>query len=205
MESIELSPAERTQAELLVVDIDGYEGPLDVLLTLARTQKVDMRQISVLQLALQYLRFVEEAKRLRLELAADYLVMAAWLAYLKSRLILPVEEEEGPSGEELAAQLAFRLERLEAMRKAAAKLMARDQLGRDFFKRGIPESVALKKKLVYESSILDLMQAYARMQTREDFKPLHFEEREKIVTMEQSLEHMRGPVSYTHLTLPTIA
>ncbi len=124
---------QRIAGENLVIDIDGFEGPLDLLLTLARTQKVDMRKISILQLARQYLKFVEEAKRIRLELAADYLVMAAWLAFIKSRLLLPQEDnEDGPTGEELAAHLAFQLERLEAMRRSAAQLMARDQLGKDF-------------------------------------------------------------------------
>ncbi|MEP5154332.1 ScpA family protein, partial [Planktotalea sp.] len=132
-----LSVEERMAAEALIIDVDGYEGPLDVLLTLSRTQKVDLRKISVLQLAQQYLLFVERAKELRLELAADYLVMAAWLAFLKSRLLLPPDPtEEGPSGEELAAHLAFQLERLQAMRDVAARLMARDRLGRDFFARG---------------------------------------------------------------------
>ena len=132
-----VSVADRLAAEALIIDVDGYEGPLDLLLTLSRTQKVDLRKISVLQLAHQYLAFVEKAKQLRLELAADYLVMAAWLAFLKSRLLLPPDPtEEGPSGEELAAHLAFQLERLQAMRDAAARLMARDQLGRDFFARG---------------------------------------------------------------------
>ena len=112
---------QRIAGENLVIDIDGFEGPLDLLLTLARTQKVDMRKISILQLARQYLKFVEEAKRIRLELAADYLVMAAWLAFIKSRLLLPQEDnEDGPTGEELAAHLAFQLERLEAMRRSAA-------------------------------------------------------------------------------------
>ena len=130
---LSLSVAERMAAEALIVDVDGFEGPLDVLLTLSRTQKVDLRRISVLALARQYLAFVERAKALRLELAADYLVMAAWLAFLKSRLLLPPDpDEEGPSGEELAAHLAFQLERLQAMRDAAARLMARDQLGPRF-------------------------------------------------------------------------
>ncbi|MGI9388693.1 MAG: segregation and condensation protein A, partial [Boseongicola sp.] len=115
----------RLAAEALIVDVDGFEGPLDLLLTLSRTQKVDLRKISVLALAEQYLGFVERAKTLRIELAADYLVMAAWLAFLKSRLLLPPDpEDEGPSGEELAAHLAFQLERLQAMRESAAKLMA---------------------------------------------------------------------------------
>ncbi len=137
-----VSISDRLAAEALIVDVDGFEGPLDLLLTLSRTQKVDLRRISVLQLAEQYLAFVEQARTLRIELAADYLVMAAWLAFLKSRLLLPPEpEDEGPSGEELAAHLAFQLERLEAMRDAAARLMARDRLGRDFFPRGLPEDV----------------------------------------------------------------
>src|SRR6056297_4091386 len=134
--------AERLEAEALIVDVDGLEGPLDLLLTLSRTQKVDLRRISVLHLARQYLTFVEQARALRIELAADYLVMAAWLAFLKSRLLLPPDPaEEGPSGEELAAHLAFQLERLQAMRDCAARLMGRDRLGRDFFARGIPEDV----------------------------------------------------------------
>jgi segregation and condensation protein A len=131
--------AERVAAEALIIDVDGYEGPLDLLLTLSRTQKVDLRKISVLELAEQYLAFIDKAVDLRIELAADYLVMAAWLAFLKSRLLLPPDPtEDGPSGEELAAHLAFQLERLQAMREASATLMARDQLGRDFFARGVP-------------------------------------------------------------------
>ena len=128
--SFDLQPtvAERVSAESLIIDVDGYEGPLDLLLTLSRTQKVDLRKISILELARQYLSFVERAKALRLELAADYLVMAAWLAFLKSRLLLPPDpNDQGPSGEELAAHLAFQLERLQAIRTAAAQLMARDQ------------------------------------------------------------------------------
>ncbi|MFT6223938.1 MAG: segregation and condensation protein A, partial [Paracoccaceae bacterium] len=123
--------AERLAAEALIVDVDGFEGPLDLLLTLSRTQKVDLRRISIRQLAEQYLLFVNRAKELRIELAADYLVMAAWLAFLKSRLLLPPDPSDaGPSGAELAAHLAFQLERLSAMREASAKLMARDQKGR---------------------------------------------------------------------------
>ena len=150
-------------AEALIIDVDGYEGPLDLLLTLSRTQKVDLRKISVLELARQYLKFVEDAKELRLELAADYLVMAAWLAFLKSRLLLPPDPtEDGPSGEELATHLAFQLERLQAMRDSAAKLMARDQMGRDFFARGLPEDVTRIRSVTYTATLLDLMQAYAR-------------------------------------------
>ena len=200
MESVntsEIKIEERIAAESLVIDVEGFEGPLDVLLTLARTQKVDMRKISILQLARQYLAFVEVAKRIRLELAADYLVMAAWLAFIKSRLLLPQDASAGgPSGEELAAHLAFQLERLEAMRRSAAQLMARDQLGRDFFVRGIPENLTLKKSYVYKATVLDLMQAYARLRTKENFKPLHIEERDKIFTMEQALERMKSLIGH---------
>ena len=186
----------RLAAEALIVDVDGYEGPLDLLLTLARTQKVDLRKISVLQLAEQYLTFVEEAKALRLELAADYLVMAAWLAFLKSRLLLPPDPtDEGPSGEELAAHLAFQLERLEAMRKCAARLMARDQLGRDFFARGIPEDVTRVRRVTYTATLLDLMQGYARIRTKDEFRPFVMD-RDKVFTMEQALDRMRGLIGF---------
>jgi segregation and condensation protein A len=130
------SVEDRLAAEALIVDVEGFEGPLDLLLSLSRTQKVDLRRVSVLHLAEQYLTFINAASELRIELAADYLVMAAWLAFLKSRLLLPPDPTDGgPSGEELAAHLAFQLERLEAMRNAAARLMGRDQRGRDFFVR----------------------------------------------------------------------
>lgn len=190
------SVAERVAAEALIVDVDGFEGPLDLLLTLSRTQKVDLRKIAVLDLARQYLAFVEQAKKLRLELAADYLVMAAWLAFLKSRLLLPPDPtEEGPSGEELAAHLAFQLERLQAMRDAAAKLMARDRLGRDFFARGIPENITSVRRTTYSATLLDLMQGYARIRTRDDFRPFMMD-RDSIYTMEQALERMRGLIGF---------
>jgi len=183
---------ERLAAEALVVDVSGYEGPLDVLLMLSRTQKVDLRRISMVELADQYLCFVDLAKELRIELAADYLVMAAWLAFLKSRLLLPPDPtEDGPSGEELAAHLAYQLERLEAMRNAAAKLMARDRLGRDFLARGQTEDVTMKRRIVYDASLVELLRAYAGVKTREDFQPLHYQ-RDAIYTMEQALERMKG-------------
>ena len=183
-------------AEALIVDVGAFEGPLDLLLTLSRTQKVDLRQISILALAQQYLAFVEKAKQLRLELAADYLVMAAWLAFLKSRLLLPPDPaEEGPSGEELAAHLAFQLERLQAMREAAAKLMARDQLGREFFARGITEDVQRVRRVTYTATLLDLMQGYARIRTRDDFRPFVMD-RQHVMTMEQALERMRGLIGF---------
>lgn len=191
-----LSVSDRLAAEALIVDVDGYEGPLDVLLTLSRTQKVDLRKISVLELARQYLVFVEKAKLLRIELAADYLVMAAWLAFLKSRLLLPPDPtEEGPSGEELAAHLAFQLERLQAMRDAAARLMARDRLGRDFFARGQGEDVTRIKTVTYTATLLDLMQGYARIRTRDEFRPFVMD-RDSIFTMEQALERMRGLIGF---------
>jgi segregation and condensation protein A len=186
------STAARLAAEALVVDVDGFEGPLDLLLTLARSQKVDLRRVSILRLAEQYLGFVEAAKRLRIELAADYLVMAAWLAYLKSRLLLPPDPaEQGPSGDELAEHRAYQLQRLEAMRDAAARLMARDQLGRDVFARGETQAVTRDLKVVHTASLVDLMRAYARIKTREDFTPLHLS-RGPVYTMEQALERMRG-------------
>ena len=188
--------AERLASEALIIDVDGFEGPLDLLLMLSRTQKVDLRKISVLQLAEQYLVFVQRAQALRIELAADYLVMAAWLAFLKSRLLLPPEPgEAGPSGEDLAAHLAFQLERLSAMREAAARLMGRDQLGRDFFARGVPEDVTRKVTVSYSATLLDLMRAYARIRTRDEFRPYAFD-RKDVYTMEDALERMRGLLGY---------
>jgi len=188
--------AERRAAEALIVDVDGFEGPLDLLLTLSRTQKVDLRKVSVLQLARQYLMFVDKAKALRLELAADYLVMAAWLAFLKSRLLLPPDpKDEGPSGEELAAHLAFQLERLQAIRDVASQLMARDQLGRDFFARGQTQEMQQTRRVTYNATLLDLMQGYARTRTRDEFRPFVMD-REKVFTMEQALERMRGLIGF---------
>ena len=190
------SVSDRLSAEALIVDVDGFEGPLDLLLTLSRTQKVDLMRISILELAQQYLDFVERAKALRIELAADYLVMAAWLAFLKSRLLLPPDpSDEGPSGEEMAAHLAFQLERLQAMRDCAARLMARDQKERDFFVRGIPESVETVRTVNYTANLLDLMQAYSRIRTRDEFRPFVMD-RNDIFTMEEALERMRGLIGF---------
>jgi segregation and condensation protein A len=186
----------RLQAEALIIDVDGFEGPLDLLLTLSRTQKVDLRRISILALAKQYLAFIDQAKELRIELAADYLVMAAWLAFLKSRLLLPPDPtDEGPSGEDLAAHLAFQLERLAAMREAAAQLMARDQKGRDFFARGLPEDVTRVRKVKWTATLLDLMQGYARIRTKDEFRPYAMD-REHLMTMEQALDRMRHLIGF---------
>ncbi|WP_336057105.1 segregation and condensation protein A [Nitratireductor sp. CH_MIT9313-5] len=151
----------------LTVDVDGFEGPLDLLLHLARNQKVDLAKISVLALAEQYLQFVERVRSMRLELAADYLVMAAWLAYLKSRLLVPKKaNDEEPTGEEMAAVLQFRLKRLEAMRDAAARLVNRNRLGREVFARGMPEQLVVDKRSTYEASLYDLLTAYAAQRQR---------------------------------------
>lgn len=155
-------------AGALVLDLEGFEGPIDVLLQLARDQKVDLTQISILQLAEQYLEFIREARRLRLELAADYLVMAAWLAYLKSRLLLPEPEgEEEPSGAEMAAALAFQLQRLEAMQNAGQELMKLPQLGQGIFGRGAPERIPRTTTATYDVSLYDLLSAYGRVKGSE--------------------------------------
>jgi segregation and condensation protein A len=151
----------------LVIDVAGFEGPLDLLLFLARNQKVDLSRISVLALAEQYLQFIDDARRIRLELAADYLVMAAWLAYLKSRLLIPKPvKDDGPSGEEMAATLAFRLRRLEAIRDAAGRLVNRDRLGRDFFARGAPEIIVEERRSAFDATLYDLLSAYASLRQR---------------------------------------
>ncbi len=158
------------QADAFLVDVDGFEGPLHLLLGLARRQKVDLRRVSVFELAEQYLEFIQSARDKRIDLAADYLLMAAWLAYLKSRLLLPQKEdgsdkEEG-TADELAARLAFRLQRLEAMRQGAADMMELDLLGRDVFQRGLPEKPVVVKKAQYNTRLIDLMAAFAKTQKR---------------------------------------
>jgi segregation and condensation protein A len=152
----------------LVVDVAGFEGPLDLLLALARTQKVDIARISMIDLVDQYLAFIAEADRLRLEVAADYLVMAAWLTLLKSRLLLPRDDtsEELVTAEEMARRLSFRLMRLDAMRQVAAQLMTRKRLGRDVFARGEPEAVRTVRETAYTASIYDLLKAYADQRRR---------------------------------------
>lgn len=167
----------RAESDLLVVDVAGFEGPLDLLLDLARTQKVDLARISVLALAEQYLAFIDRSRALRLELAGDYLVMAAWLAYLKSRLLLPEPPQDGePSGEEMAAALALRLRRLEAMREAAGKLMGRNRLGRDVFARGAPE-LRVERRAAYSATLYDLLTAYAVQARRKAPQVVHLGQR----------------------------
>ena len=184
---------EADEADALLLDIEGFEGPLDLLLTLARKQRVDLRAVSILQLAEQYLAFVAEARRMRIELAADDLVMAAWLAYLKSRLLLPPPHEDGPSGEELAARLQRRLARLEAIRKAATRLMARDQLDREFFARGEPENTVVETQVQWEATLADLLKAYARLKAAPTRGPLQMR-RAPVFALEQAYARLRAAI-----------
>ena len=164
---LRVAPDPAVEAEALIVDVDGFEGPLDLLLQLARSQSVDLTKISILALAEQYLAFIDKARRMRLELAADYLVMAAWLAYLKSRLLIPAPaREEEPLAEDLAQRLAFRLQRLQAMRDAAAKIMARSRFGRDVFGRGAPEPLVFEVTSQYSGNLIDLLKVYAERRQR---------------------------------------
>lgn len=176
-------------SDRLTIELDGWEGPLDLLLALARTQKVDLRQISILELVEQYLAFVTEARALKLELAADYLVMAAWLAYLKSALLLPRNPEETPGPEELALRLQLRLERLNAMREAGARLVARDRLGRDTFQRGAPEGLRVLRKARYDAEIYDLIAAYGRISART--RPvMHVVAQRDVMTLEEAIDRV---------------
>jgi len=182
----------------MIVDVEGFEGPLDLLLTLARQQKVDLHKISILALADQYLMFIEQARKVRLELAADYLVMAAWLAYLKSRLLLPeAAPGEGPSAEDMAMALANRLRRLEAIREAAAKMMERPQLGRDVFERGLPEPIAEIKKPEWTATLYDLLSAYATQRQRTSLSRVQFKKRTvwSLADARQTLERLIGQSS----------
>lgn len=174
----------------LVLDLDGFEGPIDLLLGLAREQKVDLTKLSILALADQYLAFIAEQRRLRLEIAADYLVMAAWLAYLKSRLLLPEPpEEEGPSGEEMAAALTRRLQLLEAIQRAGAALMARPLLGRDVFAHGRPEGLPRIDRPVYELSLYELLSAYGEGHRRAQAQVLTIEA-PTFHSLDDALQHL---------------
>ena len=185
-----------TADEALYLELDGWEGPLDLLLDLARRQKVDLRQISILALVDQYLGYIERAVALRRELAADYLVMAAWLAYLKSALVLPREEQEDPSPEELALRLQLRLQRLGAMRDAAARLMARDRLGRDVFVRAAPEGLRIDRKLKWTCDWFSLVQAYGQVKAR-TAPAIHMVRERPVMTLESALERVSSMLGVT--------
>jgi segregation and condensation protein A len=186
-------PPEVALADRLTLDIDGWEGPLDLLLTLARSQKVDLREISILALVEQYLGFIHDAKTLKLEIAADYLVMAAWLAYLKSCLLLPREEAIDPSPEELAMRLQLRLQRLNAMREAGARLLARDRLGRDVFARGAPEGLRTIRKSAWQADLYDIIAAYGAVRARSE-PAMHIVARRMVMTLEEALVRIERQV-----------
>ena len=194
----DIKPERATGESAFMIDVAGFEGPLDLLLHLARTQKVDLSRISVLALAEQYLVFVERARQVRIELAADYLVMAAWLAFLKSKLLIPQQsKDEGPSGEEMAATLAFRLKRLEAMREAAERLVNRHHLGRDVFSRGAPEHIPHKSRSSFEASLYDLLSAYANLRQRQAITQVTIEKRQvwSLVDARELLTSMLGDIA----------
>jgi segregation and condensation protein A len=194
-EPFEAAEPLRRVAPNLVLDLEGFEGPIDVLLTLARDQKVDLTRISILRLADQYLEFLQAARELRLEIAADYLVMAAWLAYLKSRLLLPPEEteEEEPSAPELAEALTFQLRRLEAMQNAGVRLMSRPQLGKDVFPRGAPEGVEIVRRPVYALSLYELLKTYGDHRRRLAWQTLTIEP-SQVFDVASALKRLRGVV-----------
>ncbi|MES1984725.1 MAG: ScpA family protein [Pseudomonadota bacterium] len=186
MDDLFLLPDRPTGPETLTVSFDAWEGPLDLLLALARTQKVDLREISILGLVEQYLGFIDGARELKLELAADYLVMAAWLAYLKSGLLLPRDEQVDPSPEELALRLQLRLQRLHAMREAAARLMARDRVGRDVFVRPAPEGLRTVRKAAWSASLFELIQAYGQIRARTQ-PAVHVVSRRPVMTLDEAI------------------
>ena len=177
--------------ETLTLALGAWEGPLDLLLELARTQKVDLAEISILALVEQYLAFVNEAKSLRLELAADYLVMAAWLAYLKSALLLPKEAQEEPSAEELAFRLQMQLQRLDAMREAAARLMGRDRLGRDVFARGAPEGLRIVRASAVDCSLYELLKAYGGIRARGEGQ-VYAVRRRAVFALDEAIERLES-------------
>lgn len=177
----------------LQIDVEGWEGPLDLLLNLARTQKVDLMEISILELVRQYLDFIQNAEALKLELAADYLVMAAWLTYLKSALLLPKDPLIDPSPEELALQLQLRLQRLQAMREAGARLMARDRLGRDVFARGAPEGLKQLTEIRWSASLYDVMQGYAAVKMR-TAPAVHIVRSRPVMALEEALNRVSNMV-----------
>ena len=177
------------QSDELTLALDGWEGPLDLLLNLARAQKVDLTQISILQLVEQYLSYLAEARALKLEIAADYLVMAAWLAYLKSCLLLPKDPEQDPSPEEIALRLQMRLQRLDAMREAGARLLGRDRIGRDVFLRGAPEGLRLIRKASWQVRDFDLFAAYGVVRARTQ-PAMHVVHARAVMTLEEALDRL---------------
>ena len=177
------------QSDELTLALDGWEGPLDLLLSLARAQKVDLAQISILQLVEQYLAYLAEARALKLEIAADYLVMAAWLAYLKSCLLLPREPEAEPSPDELAWRLQMRLQRLDAMREAGARLLGRDRVGRDVFLRGSPEGLRLIRKAAWQVRDFDLFAAYGAVRARTQ-PAMHVVHARAVLTLDEALDRL---------------
>ncbi|OJW74543.1 MAG: segregation/condensation protein A [Sphingomonadales bacterium 63-6] len=183
-------------AEALYLELDGWEGPLDLLLDLARRQKVDLKSISILALVDQYIAYIERAEALKLELAADYLVMAAWLAYLKSAMLLPKDEQEDPSPEELALRLQLRLQRLGAMREAAARLMGRDRIGRDVFLRGAPEGLRVDRKNLWQCDWFDLIQAYGQVKARTQ-PAVHMVRDRMVMTLDSALERVSSMLGVT--------
>ena len=186
----------RDEGETLTLTFDSWEGPLDLLLTLARGQKVDLREISILALVEQYLAFIENVRALKLEVAADYLVMAAWLAYLKSGLLLPRAEQPDPSPEELALRLHIRLQRLDAMREAGARIMARDQIGRDVFQRPAPEGLHRPQSTVWTATLYDLISAYGQVRART--RPVvHIVARRNVMTLDEAIERVGRLVGAT--------
>ncbi len=188
-ESFFFPPETAKNDDALRLDIGGWEGPLDLLLALARNQKVDLREISILELVRQYLKYIADARSLKLELAADYLVMAAWLTYLKSGLLLPKDPEVDPSPEELALRLQMRLERLNAMRDAGARLLARDRIGRDVFARGAPEGLRVVKNRHWKAEYYDLISAYSRVKVR-SAPAVHIVKQRMVMTLEDALERV---------------
>ena len=195
-EIYDLPLSDASSDDVLTLDLDGWEGPLDLLLTLARAQKVDLREISILALTDQYLAFIDNAKALKLEVAADYLVMAAWLAYLKSCLLLPKDPEIDPSPEELALRLQLRLQRLNAMREAGARLMARDRIGRDVFLRGAPEGLKVVRKAAWDASLFDLIAAYGMVRARAEV-PVHLVQRRPVMSLDQAIERVSKMLGFT--------
>jgi len=177
------------KSDELTLALDGWEGPLDLLLSLARAQKVDLAQISILQLVEQYLAYLGEARALKLEIAADYLVMAAWLAYLKSCLLLPKDPEQDPSPEEIALRLQMRLQRLDAMREAGARLFGRDRVGRDVFLRGAPEGLRLVRKAAWQVRDFDLFAAYGAVRARTQ-PAMHVVHARAVMTLDEAIERV---------------